>query len=94
MREQILIGMCILLLLVSGCIKNEANCQELQGEIKDFDVSASGFGHTDKAKVSLQNNRILTIEGWVVMDLEVGKCLYELCVCTINTPHCWRINEC
>lgn len=94
MKKIILMLGIVMILLISGCT-NESKCLKNIGIIKDFDISAGGFGQPSLAKIYLDNDRILVIKGKVTIgSLEVGKCLYELCECNWEYPNCWKIAYC
>lgn len=58
------------------CASENGLNQSSLGVIKDFEVSAGGFGHSDKCKVVLEDKSIV-IDGSVCSTLQTGKCLYE-----------------
>jgi len=67
--------------------KNGFNHSKI-GVIKDFEVSAGGFGSSDKCKVVLEDKSIV-IDGSVCGILQTGKCLYGA-----KCSNLYSVNDC
>ena len=97
MKSKLIFQIFLILLIlfsITGC-GNKTLCLEKIGVIKDFDVNPGGFANRDMAKVVLDNNETFVINGYVVRDLEVNKCLYKNCKCKSKySPHCHQIRDC
>lgn len=70
MKEIILIGLILITMLIFTVCESPPN--EYVGYVKDFQVSAGGWGSDDKASVTLDNGEKVLITGGDVFKLRTG----------------------